>query len=234
VPADGTGRIRHYAVPTAREAGIWAPPGPMQDKTEGDIYVASGNGAETNGQYDGSDSVIRLSLRLQKTGLFAPATWQSDNAQDLDLGSSSPVSIPAIGNMLIAGKRGTVYLLNGLHGVGKQAATLTGCAAYGGAAAGGQFAILPCEDGIRRVDVGGQSMQWTWQLSGVAGSPVMTNHRVYALDTGSGELVMAAAGTGRAISRVAVGSVSRFATPVPVGSFVYVGTLDGVVAVRGS
>ena len=232
VPADGTGQSVRYAVPTDREAGIWAPPGPIAVGRS--IYVASGNGAETNGEYDGSDSVIRLSLKLNKTGLFAPSTWQSDNAQDLDLGSSSPVAVGSTGEVVIAGKRGTVYLLDGMHGIGGQAATLSGCAAYGGAATRASLALLPCDDGIRRLDVSGHQMQWRWQMTGVAGSPAIAGKRVYALDEDTGELVLARLGSGHEISRVSVGGVSRFATPVPVGSFVYIGTLNGVVAIRGS
>ena len=235
VPADGTGRTIHYAVPTAREAGIWAPPGPVQDKTEGAIYVASGNGAETNGQYDGSDSVIRLSPKLKRTGLFAPSTWRQDNQQDLDLGSSSPVIDPVTMQTVIAGKRGTVYVLNDLKGVGNGVAkTLSGCAAYGGAAFAGQLVVLPCNDGIRRLDVAGASSRWDWQVPGVGGSPVIAGKRVYALDQDSGDLVEINFGTGNVVTRINVGSVSRFATPVPVGHRVYVGTLNGVVAIHGS
>jgi outer membrane protein assembly factor BamB len=236
VRTDNTGRTLDYAVPTARAAGIWAAAGPVQDKTEDDIYVASGNGAEVNGQYDGSDSVIRLSLMLRRTGLFAPSTWRQDNAQDLDLGSSSPLVDPVTMQTVIAGKQGTVYVLNALKGVGRSvASTLSGCAGYGGAAFAGQLVILPCSDGIRMLGLGGgNSSGWRWQLSGVSGSPVIAGRRVYALDTDSGQLVMAALRTGRAIARISVGRVSRFATPVPVGPRVYVGTLDGVVAVRGA
>jgi outer membrane protein assembly factor BamB len=235
VPTDGHGRSIHYAVPTAREAGIWAPPGPVQDKTEGDLYVASGNGAETNGQYDGSDSVIRLSLKLKRTGLFAPSTWQQDNQQDLDLGSSSPIISAVTMQTVIAGKRGTVYVLDDLKGVGKGVAkTLSGCAAYGGAAGGGQVLFLPCSDGIRRLDIGGQESRWDWQVPGVAGSPVLAGRKVYSLDLESGELVEIDVDNGNVVTRIDVGSVSRFATPVPVGPQVFVGTLDGVVAIRGS
>jgi hypothetical protein len=235
VPTSGNGPSIHYSVPTAREAGIWAPPGPVQDKTEGDLYVASGNGAEIKGQYDGSDSVIRLSLKLNRTGLFAPSTWRDDNAQDLDLGSSSPVVSPVTMQTVIAGKRGTVYVLNALNGVGKSVAkTLTGCAAYGGAAVGGQVVFLPCSDGIRRLDIGGQDARWDWQVPGVAGSPVLAGRRVYSLDQDSGELVEVNVDNGNIVTRIDVGSVSRFATPAPVGPRVYVGTLNGVVAVSGS
>ena len=234
VPTDGTGGSVRYAVPTDREAGIWAPPGPVQTKTETDLYVATGNGAETNGNYDGSDSVIQLGPGLKKKGLFAPSTWRQDNAQDLDLGASSPVYNQPTEQFVIAGKRGTVYLLGQLNGVGKQRATLTGCAAYGGGATTAQFVILPCSDGIRMLSLGSGEMHWKWQVSGVAGSPVIAGHKVYSLNPDSGELVEVGLRTGNVVTRIGVGSVSRFATPVPVGSRVYIGTLNGVVAVGGS
>ena len=235
VPTSGRGTSVHYAVPTARAAGMWAAPGPVQDKTGTAIYVSSGNGAATGGQYDGSDSVIQLGAKLDRLAFFAPSTWASDNAQDQDLGSSSPVIDPVTDNVVIAGKRGTVYVLDSLSGVGRSVATtLTGCAAYGGAALTGQAIVLPCSDGIRRLYVADKNSRWSWQISGVAGSPVIASGRVYALDTDSGELVMASLRSGSVLSRVSVGSVTRFATPVPVGNKVYVGTYNGVVAVGGA
>ncbi len=235
VPTDGFGPPIHYAVPTAREAGIWAPPGPVQDKTEGAIYVASGNGAEVDGQYDGSDSVIALTPGLKRLGLFAPATWREDNAQDLDLGSSSPLINPVTMQVVIAGKRGTVYVLDDLKGVGKAVAkSLPGCAAYGGASFTGQLVIMPCADGIRRLDVAGAASRWDWQVPGIGGSPVIAGRRVYALNQDSGDLVEIDVDNGHVVTRINVGSVSRFATPVPVGPRVYVGSLNGVVAIRGS
>jgi outer membrane protein assembly factor BamB len=236
VPTSGSGASVHYAVPTQREAGMWASPGPVQDKAGVDIYVASGNGAATGGQYDGSDSVIRLGPRLGRVGFFAPSSWASDNADDLDLGSSSPLIDPVTEQVVIAGKRGTVYVLNALKGVGRGiATTLSGCAAYGGGAIAGQLVVLPCSDGIRMLGLGGGSRAgWSWQISGVAGSPVIAGLRVYALDTDSGEMVMAGLRHGNVLARVSVGSVTRFATPVPVGDKVYVGTYNGVVAVGGS
>src|SRR3954471_4899502 len=102
----GTGRTLHYAVPTAREAGMWAPPGPVLGRN-GHVYVASGNGAELHGRWDKSDSVTELTpKRLNRVSVFAPGTWRDDNIKDLDLGSSSPASIPKLHRMVIAGKRG--------------------------------------------------------------------------------------------------------------------------------
>ena len=54
----GTGRTFHYAVPTAREAGMWAPPGPVLGRN-GNVYVASGNGAELHGR---KTAVLSLSI----------------------------------------------------------------------------------------------------------------------------------------------------------------------------
>jgi outer membrane protein assembly factor BamB len=232
VATDGAGPVLHYEVPTSREAGMWSPAGPVLDESGRHIYVASGNGEQTGGEYDGSDSVIRLSLDLRRTALFAPDTWPEDNAADLDLGSSSPVLVGD--KVVIAGKRGTVYLLAAdLGGVGGELSTLDGCAAYGGAAQIGTGVILPCSDGIRALRVDGNRMSWAWQAT-VAGSPAIARDVVYALDLEAGALVQLDLDSGKEIARVDLGAVSRFATPVPVGDSVYVGTLDGVVAVRGA
>ena len=108
VASNGSGTPIGWAVPTTREGGIWAPAGPVED-TDGTILVAAGNGA-SNTTYDGSDSVTRLSPTLSRLDYFAPSTWANDNDNDLDLGSMSPVLVG--GKVLIAGKRGTAYLLN--------------------------------------------------------------------------------------------------------------------------
>jgi outer membrane protein assembly factor BamB len=234
VATDGSGPVLHYAVPTTREAGMWSPAGPVQGPTGRDVYVASGNGEQVDGGYDGSDSVIRLSPDLRRVALFAPDTWREDNSADLDLGSSSPVVLPS-GRVVIAGKRGTVYLLPpDLGGIGGDLATLDGCTAYGGAATVGRVVLLPCSDGVRALTVDGDDMRWRWQASGVAGSPTIADDTVYSLDLTSGELVLLDLRDGSERGRVTTGEVSRFATPVPVVDRVYVGTLAGVVALRGA
>src|SRR5438270_814981 len=91
------------AVPCRRRLPPGAATGPG-----GDVYVATGNGAEVGGHYDDSDSVLRLTPTLHRIALFAPASWSADNAQDLDLGSMSPALVGT--GVVIAGKRGDVYL----------------------------------------------------------------------------------------------------------------------------
>jgi outer membrane protein assembly factor BamB len=230
IATNGKGAVEHYAVPSGGRAGIWAPPGPIDDGT-GDLLVAVGNGSGTGGEFDGSDSVLRLSAALKRESFFAPSTWAADNASDLDLGSSSPVLVGD--HIVIAGKRGSVYLLpHGLGGIGGQIATLDGCSAYGGAATTGTAVILPCSDGIRRLDVSGDQMSWGWQVAGVTGSPLVIDGTVYAMSADNGDLVVIDLRSGRVRSRMHVGSVTRFATPVPTEGGLVIGTTRGVTALR--
>ena len=228
VAATGDGAVTMYAVPTAREAGMWAPPGAATGPGGG-VYVATGNGAEVGGHYDDSDSVLRLTPTLHRIALFAPASWSADNARDLDLGSMSPALVGT--DVVIAGKRGDVYLLRGsLGGVGGQVATLGGCAAYGGAAVHVDIVVLPCSGGLRAMQVGGSSLRWRWHNSSLSGSPVLVRGAGYAFDD-NGNLVEFDLGTGHARAHVHVGDVTRFTTPVPAGRYVIVGTTSRLVAV---
>lgn len=53
----------------------------------GNIWVTTGNGSvtSTNHAYDDSDAVLELSPSLSLEQSFAPTSWASDNARDLDL-----------------------------------------------------------------------------------------------------------------------------------------------------
>jgi len=228
VPTNGSGNPIGWAVPTTREGGIWAPPGPIAD-TDGTILVAVGNGA-SDSTYDGSDSVTRLSPTLSRLDYFAPSTWAADNDGDLDLGSMSPVLVN--GRVLAAGKRGTAYLLSPTHlgGVGGQLAQASVCRPFGGAAVNGNVAFLPCTDGIRAVSVSGNTMTVAWHASsGVTGSPVYANGTLYS--TQGGSLVALDATNGAIRATIAVGSLPHFASPSLSGKTVLIGTMSGVTAV---
>ncbi|MGH3443873.1 MAG: PQQ-binding-like beta-propeller repeat protein [Nocardioidaceae bacterium] len=231
VATDGQGTLHHYAVPTAREAGIWAPPGPVRGRN-GNVYLATGNGAELNGRWDKSDSVTELSpVRLRRLAVFAPSTWRADNAADLDLGSSSPV--PVNHRIVITGKRGTVYLLRpGLGGVGSALDTLDGCAAFGSATVVRHTVLMPClgQSAIRALHVGTSSLRWGWTASGVYGSPVIAGNRVYVADRFSGDLVVLSLATGKVLQRVHAGSLPHFPSQAVSGHWVFVPTLTGVTA----
>ena len=112
--ATGTHNPLVYTVPTAREAGIWTPPGPTLDSA-GHVLVAVGNGASGPGDpYDHSDSVLGLNFSLKLTDSFSPSSWASDNAADLDLGSQGP-AIVGPNWIFSAGKSGRAYVLRRTH-----------------------------------------------------------------------------------------------------------------------
>jgi outer membrane protein assembly factor BamB len=230
---DGTGELLTYQVPTPREGGIWAPPGPVID-AQGNLYVTVGNGAVTQGDWDHTDSVLHLSPTLQLEDAFAPQSWQSDNASDADLGSMGPVLLPN-GLIYANGKSGQGYLLRADHlgGIGGQIQTISLCSAYGGAAVSGQVAFIPCADGLREIKLeSGTSLVPGWQApQQVTGSPVIGGNTVYSLDPAGGMLYALDAAAGSVLATISVGTTSRFATPTLAQSSIFVGTLKGIVAV---
>ncbi|HWC35928.1 MAG TPA: PQQ-binding-like beta-propeller repeat protein [Mycobacteriales bacterium] len=230
---NGRGTTTHYAVPTPREAGMWSTAGPVIGQ-DGNVYVASGNGAQTNGSWDKSDSVTELTpTSLHRVAIFAPSTWQADNQADLDLGSSSPV--PVNGRIVIAGKRGTVYLLKqSLGGVGSDIAQASGCPSYGGAARTGDVVIMPCITGVRALSVGRHSMRWKWTANGVFGAPVIAGKKIYVADRNSGALKVLARSDGHVLSTHPAGSLTHFPSVVVDGNHVFVATTSGITAFHGS
>src|SRR6266849_3064113 len=233
---DGQGSMRVFQVPTTRQGGIWAPAGPAVD-AKGNIYVAVGNGAATQGSWDHSDSILRLSPKLQLEDGFAPTGWQRENAVDADLGSMGPLLLP--GGLIFAdGKSGKGYLLKAddLGGIGGQALVMTICHAYGGAAAVGSIIFIPCSNGMMQAQVGpGIRLKPGWKAPHlVAGSPVVGGHTVYNLDAHNGILYAFNMDTGAVIASAPVGQASRFATPALAGSYIFVGTFTGISAVMES
>jgi PQQ-like domain len=231
----GSGPTFHYAVPTAREGGMWAPPGPVLG-ANGHVYVASGNGAELNGRWDKSDSVTELRPKtLGRLSVFAPTTWPQDNSQDLDLGSTSPIPVPSVHRIVIVGKRGVVYLLREhFGGVGSAVATHNGCPAWGGGARRGRIVILPClpSGEIRAMRVGPSALHWVWRAPAF-GAPVIAGPRVYVADRNTGDLVVVRLKTGHVVQRIHAGDLTHFPSQVVDGGYVFVPTLSGITAFHG-
>jgi len=109
--------------PSGVRGGIWmSGAGPASDAS-GDIYVAVGNGwsdAPVGGANFGS-ALVRLQPidnAITVSDYFMPWDFGTLNNDDLDLGASGPVLLPRQANqahqnlMTIAGKDGTVYLLD--------------------------------------------------------------------------------------------------------------------------
>lgn len=229
---DGQGPLLVYRIPTSREGGIWATPGPSVD-AEGNVYVSVGNGAATGGQWDHSDAVLKLSPTLQLLDAFAPTNWADENANDADLGSQGPMLLP--GNVVfIAGKGGKGYTLHAhaLGGIGGQIDEQDICASFGGPASVGSTLLLPCVDGIRQVIVDANGhIRPGWQApNGIASSPIVGGHTVYSLSNGS--IYALALDTGHVKTALAVGQTNRFATPAISGTTIFIGTLTGITAVH--
>ncbi|ATY13793.1 hypothetical protein CU254_27705 [Amycolatopsis sp. AA4] len=222
-----------YAVPTTREAGIWAPGGGVVDGPR--LLYSVGNGESTMA-YDDSDSVLALSPDLQRVDLFAPDTWADDNAQDLDLGSSSPTLLGD--HVLAVGKRGTGYVLrhDQLGGVGGQLAQAEICKSFGGSATSGDTAYLPCTDGPAAVRVdenGTPQVVWRAALS-ANGSPTVGGGAVWVVDYNAGVLYALSPADGSVRGQLDLGEVPHFASPTLSGDHAYVGTMTGVAAVSGA
>jgi outer membrane protein assembly factor BamB len=232
---DGTEPLLTYQVPTPREGGIWATAGPTID-AQGNLYVSVGNGEVTQGSWDHTDSVLKLSPTLQLEDGFAPESWQQDNASDADLGSLAPVLLPN-DLIFIQGKSNQGYLLHANHlgGVGGQIQTVSVCAsgAYGGAAVNGSVAFIPCADGLREISLSsGAKLVPGWQAPGqVTGSPVIGGNTVYSLNPGKGVLYALDTATGSVRTTISVGTTSRFATPTLFHKSIFVGTMTGITAV---
>jgi outer membrane protein assembly factor BamB len=229
---DGQGALLVYRVPTPREGGIWAPPGASVD-AEGNLYVAVGNGAITSGQWDHSDSILKLSPTLKLLDAFAPTSWASENAGDVDLGSQGAVLLP--GNFVFsAGKSGKGYVLlaNALGGIGGQVDAQDVCVSFGGAATVGSTIFVPCMSGVHQVSVDASGkIHQGWQASGgIVGSPVVGGHTVYSLSNGM--IYALNMDSGQVVTSLDVGEANRFATPTISGTSIFIGTLAGIVAVK--
>jgi outer membrane protein assembly factor BamB len=236
VPTSGKGTINSYAVPTARKGGIWATPGAVLG-ADGNVYVASGNGAELTGEWDMSDSVTELDpVTMVRRSVFGPTEWRADNIEDRDLGSMSPAMVPKVSRIVIAGKRGTVFLLRPhLTGIGSEVTSLAGCQAFGGAARVGTTVLMPCRGpvALRALTVGQSTLQWSWSHINIYSSPVIAGDKVYVADRATGDLFVLRLSDGTTIERHPVGALTHFPSQTVSGDYVFVTSLTGVTAFRG-
>lgn len=223
-----------YAVPTSREAGIWATGGAVVDGAR--LLYGVGNGASDT-SYDGSDSVTALSPDLQRVDFFAPSDWATQNDGDGDLGSMTPA---LVGQYVYAdGKWGIGYVLrhDDLGGIGGAVAELdNGCLAFGSGAVAGSTVYLPCTTGPRAVSIGTDGTpQELWRAKAPAdGSPAIGGGAVWVVDYNGGVLYALDPGTGSTMAQITVGQAPNFASPTLSGNRAYVGTNTGVVAVGGA
>jgi PQQ-like domain len=169
---------------------------------DGHVWVSVGNGSVTSSShaYDHSDSVLELSATMRFLQFFAPSSWASNNAHDLDL-SMAPALL-ADGRVILAGKAGIVYLLDRAHlgGIGGQEAALSSACNNdidGGSAVAGTTVYLPCLTGVVavRAATSPPGLRLLWSSGTGGGPPIIAagliwtigqNGVLYGLDPATG------------------------------------------------
>jgi outer membrane protein assembly factor BamB len=222
-----------------REGAIWMGGAAPVIDSQGNIWVTSGNGSVTTpGQaYDHSDAALELSSSLQLEQYFAPTDWAIQNANDLDM-SVAPALLPG-GQVLVAGKAGIAYLLDGSHlgGIGGQQAALGSVCDTdidGGAALLGTTVFLPCLDGIVAVRAAASppGLRLLWKSGTGGGPPVLAAGLVWTVGQ-DGVLYGLDPGTGAIRQQVALGGpANHFPTPSVADGLLLATDAEHVVAFR--
>jgi outer membrane protein assembly factor BamB len=207
----------------------------------GNIWVTAGNGSVTssNQAYDDSDSVLELSPSLRLEQYFAPSSWPSDNARDLDFSTS--VALLSDGQVVAASKSRTVFLLNGssLGGIGGQQAQLAdacGTVIDGGLAVEGSTVYLPCQSGPIAVQTTASpaGLRLLWSSSVGGGPPIVAGGLVWTI--GSNGILYGLNPTSGAVQdQAAIGApANHFPTPSVGAGLLLAPSADHVVAFRAT
>ncbi len=206
--------------PGESQGAIWMGGAAPVVDAAGNIWVVAGNGSvtSTSHAYDHSDSVLELSPSLTLMQYFAPSTWASENASDLDL--STGVALLPGGQVMAAGKDRVVYLLDGskLGGIGGQQASLPdacGTVIEGGLAVVGTTVYLPCLSGpiaVRTLSSpAGLHLRWSSSVGG--GPPIVAGGLVWTIGS-NGVLYGLNPSTGAVREQATIGApANHFPTP---------------------
>jgi len=230
VPADGSGDLAAYIVPTTREAGIWTPGGPVVDE-HGDLGIATGN-SESTSAFDYGNAVVHLNPALAAVDYWAPTNWVALNRDDVDLGSATPVLLPG-GRVFAIGKEGIGFLLDRQH-LGHEGGELFAAractAGFGTAAVAAGLLFVPCVDGLVALRVTGNRFDVAWRSPAVStASPIVAGGAVWAVD-GKGTLTAFDPATGTPRFTAPLGPVTRFGSPAAARGLVVAATGNQVVA----
>lgn len=181
--SESTHAIAAWKAPTNKGDAIWAPGGPAVDAA-GNVYAATGNGASSSlSDFDFGDSLVKLTATGNLLSYFAPASWASDSAEDLDLGSSSPELLPD-GLIYQDGKNGTGYLVSSsaLGGVGGERYQAPVCASFGADAYSDGVLYVACANGIQALSIDTSAARFTplWHgPSDANGPPILSGGLVW-------------------------------------------------------
>src|SRR5579859_4716335 len=74
-----------------------------------------------------------------------------------------------------------------------------------------------------------------WQASGeVIGSPIVAGHTVYSVNHNTRMFYALNLSDGTTRFSLSVGKTSRFITPTPANGYIFIGTLNGIVALSAA
>jgi outer membrane protein assembly factor BamB len=213
------------AKPGQSQGAVWMGGAAPAVDRHGDVWVSVGNGSvhDASRGYDNSDSVLDLSPSMRLLQYFAPASWASDNSRDLDM-SAEPVLLRG-GQVLLAGKSPTAYLLNGarLGGIGGQLASLSsacGADVDGGTAVTGSTVYLPCAGaGIAALHVATSppGLRLVWRSGTGGGPPIVAGGLVWTISL-AGTLYGLDPQTGQVRQQAAIGAVANHFPTASVGA----------------
>ena len=209
----------------ASDSAIWGRAGAVVDPSNGQLLVATGN-APWNGSTNWGDAVIRLDPNATRIlGNYTPANTAQLEAQDIDLGSTSPVYL---GGGLIAqgGKDGRIRLLSQKRMAGTRPHK------------GGELSVVPTPSGtdlftapavvhtkngvwLFAGDNGGTAayrvrnskLQVMWRNSTAGTSPIVAGGLVYVYDPNGGLNVYTTGG--RRVASLACGG-GHWNSPIAV------------------
>ncbi len=243
VPEAG-GAAAAFAVDSAAgesQGAIWMGGAAPVVDASGNIWVTAGNGSvySSSHPYDDSDSVLELSPSLALEQYFAPSSWPSNNAHDLDM--STAVALLSDGQVVAAGKARIVYLLNGssLGGIGGQQAQLAdacGSDIDGGVAVDGTTVYLPCLSGPIAVQTTGSPavLRLLWSSSVGGGPPIVAGGLVWTIGS-DGVLYGLNPTSGAVQDQATIGApANHFPTPSVGAGLLLAPSAERVVAFRAA
>jgi outer membrane protein assembly factor BamB len=216
VRTDGQGTPDLYQSPGVLGGSFWSPGG-MVLLPSGELLTTSSEGVPAR-QPEDDNAVLRLSPDLKKADAFIPSNWEELNKGDNDLGSVGPTLLA--GNRVFqVGKEGVGYLLDAGHlgGVGGQLFSKKldgGCYAIGTTAYQDPYVYVPCDHGLKAVQVKGKSFDVAWTSPDFrAGSPMLAGGLVWSIDFEKGYLWGLDPRSGQVKQKAAIGTARHFVSP---------------------
>ena len=256
----GSGRILHVwnslcsnrrrlLVPStcpASDSAIWGRNAPVLEPGTGRILVATGNGP-FNGRTDWGDSVLELTPNASRLlHNWTPRDQAQLNADDGDLGSTSPALLPVVRGYRLAvqgGKAGILSLLNldKLNGTTGGAGPRTGgeiqnISSPGGdqvfaapaawSHAGAPYVFVADNSGTAAYVLRfgrGPRLVTKWQNGTSGTSPMLAGGLLYVYDQQDGALKVYAPASGRLLASLAAAS-GHWNSPIAIGGRVILPT----------